>query len=304
MKKILVIGSLNMDLVVKVKSLPKLGETILGNSLYENPGGKGANQAIAASRLGGDVTMIGKLGNDNYGNQLLENLKINNIKTKGIIRSDNPTGTAIIEVDEEGHNHIVVIAGSNMKLEKEDIDSKIDLIKESDIVILQQEIPLETVKYAMELSKKNGKVTMLNPAPAVKIDDEMLNLADYLILNETELELAADIGKLSVSDYPNVIKGLKNRGSKEIILTLGEKGGIYTELEEIKEYKALTVKAVDTTAAGDSFIGAFALRIAEGAEIEEALNFAVGVSALTVTKMGAQQSLPTREELKKFLENK
>lgn len=304
MKKILVIGSLNMDLVAKVKYLPKLGETILGDALYENPGGKGANQAVAAARLGGNVKMIGKIGSDNYGNQLLENLKNNNIGTEGIIRCSETTGTAIIEVDGEGNNHIVVIAGSNMKLSREDIDSKINLIEESDIIILQQEIPMETVRYSLEISKKNNKITILNPAPAFKITEEILKLVDYLVLNETELELAVDRGKISETDYSEIMKYFKMKGSKDIILTLGEKGGIYTEAEDIKEYKALTVKAVDSTAAGDSFIGAFALKIAEGALISDALSFAVSVSALTVTRMGAQESLPTREELEIFLKSR
>jgi ribokinase len=303
-KQILVIGSLNMDLVVKVEKLPKLGETILGETLYENPGGKGANQAVAAAKLGGRVSMIGKLGNDNYGEQLLLNLKNNNIKTDGIIRCKDITGTAVIEVDSAGNNSIVVIPGSNLKLSKEDIDSMDKLIDESDIVILQQEIPMETVEYSLKQASEKGKVTILNPAPAVKIKEEILNYTDYLILNETELELISGRESIPETEYIQAIKELKNKGAKNIILTLGEKGGMYTEGEEIKDYKALVVKAVDTTAAGDSFIGAFALKIAEDETVSKALDFAVGVSALTVTRSGAQQSLPTQEELELFLKSK
>ncbi|ACZ10465.1 Ribokinase [Sebaldella termitidis] len=304
MKHILVIGSLNMDLVVKVEKLPKLGETILGETLYENPGGKGANQAVAAAKLGGNVSMIGKLGKDNYGEQLLLNLKSNNIKTEGIIRCDDITGTAVIEVDSKGNNSIVVIPGSNLKLSKEDLDSASDLIDKADIVILQQEIPMETVEYALELAAEKGKITILNPAPAVKISEKVLAATDFLILNETELEIISGKESIPETEYIYTINELRNKGAKNIILTLGEKGGMYTEGEEIKEYKALKVTAVDTTAAGDSFIGAFALKLAENAGVSDALEFAVGVSALTVTRSGAQQSLPTQEELKLFLESK
>ena len=304
MKQILVIGSLNMDLVVKVEKLPKLGETILGETLYENPGGKGANQAVAAAKLGGNVSMIGKLGNDNYGEQLLLNLKNNNIKTEGIIRCSDITGTAVIEVDNDGNNSIVVIPGSNSKLSKEDLDSAAELLDKADIVILQQEIPMDTVEYALEQAAKRGKTTILNPAPAVEISDKILDATDFLILNETELEIVSGKESIPETEYIDAIKELRNKGAKNIILTLGEKGGMYTEGEETREYKALKVKAVDTTAAGDSFIGAFALKLAQDASVSDALEFAVGVSALTVTRSGAQQSLPTQEELKLFLESK
>ena len=302
MKKILVVGSLNMDLVVRVQNLPKLGETILGDAFYENPGGKGANQAVAAARLGAHVSMIGKIGKDAYGSALLENLGKNDIDTDGIIISDVITGRAVIEVDSMGNNNIVVIPGSNMELTKEDIDEKKEIMEKADIVILQQEIPISTVEYVLEQAKKSGKITILNPAPAQKIEDNILKLVDYLILNETELELITGSETIKDEEYPNIINDLQKRGSKNIILTLGEKGGIYTEENEINAYKALKVKAVDTTAAGDSFIGAFALKLAEGRKIEEAVNFAVAVSALTVTKIGAQQSLPTKVEINEFLE--
>lgn len=302
MKKILVVGSLNMDLVVRVQNLPKLGETILGDAFYENPGGKGANQAVAAARLGAHVSMIGKIGKDAYGTALLENLKKNDIDTDGIIISDVITGRAVIEVDSMGNNNIVVIPGSNMELTKEDIDEKREIMENSDIVILQQEIPINTVEYVLKQAKKSGKITILNPAPAQKIEDDILKLVDYLILNETELELITGNDTIKDEEYPNIINDLQERGSKNIILTLGEKGGIYSEEDEINTYKALKVKAVDTTAAGDSFIGAFALKLAEEAKTEEAVNFAVAVSALTVTKIGAQQSLPTKTEVSEFLE--
>ena len=291
-----------MDLVVNVQNLPKLGETILGDTFYENPGGKGANQAVAAARLGGNVTMIGKIGRDVYGKVLLENLENNNIDIKGIIISDTLTGRAIIEVDNNGDNHIVVIPGSNAELTNEEITDKKEIIENSDIIILQQEIPIKTVEFVLELGKKLGKTTILNPAPAQKIEDEILKLVDYLILNETELELITGNSKIKDDEYPKVIKDLQERGSKNIILTLGEKGGMYTKGKELCSYKAMKVKAVDSTAAGDSFIGAFALKLSEGVNISESIEFAVGISALTVTKIGAQQSLPTMKELELFLE--
>lgn len=291
-----------MDLVVNVQNLPKLGETILGDTFYENPGGKGANQAVAVARLGGNVSMIGKIGKDPYGKMLLENLKSNNININGIIISDILTGRAIIEVDNNGNNHIVTIPGSNAELTKEEILDNKKIIEESDIVILQQEIPIKTVEFLLELSKKLGKITILNPAPAQKIENEVLKLVDYLILNETELELITDKDIIKDEEYPEVIKILQERGSKNIVLTLGSKGGMYTKDKELNSYKAMKVKAVDTTAAGDSFIGAFALKLSEGKNISDSIEFAIGISALTVTKIGAQQSLPTMEELELFLE--
>ena len=302
MKKILVVGSLNMDMTAQVENLPKLGETILGHTFYESPGGKGANQAVSAGRLGADVTIIGKVGDDVYGKKLTDNLKINRVKTDGIVVSkEKGTGKALIVVDSNGDNMIVVLPESNSELTTADIDSKIELVKAADMLVLQHEIPLETVKYVLELGKKYGKINILNPAPAFKLDDSILELIDYLVLNETELEIITGRENIPENEYMSYCEKLLDKKVKNIVLTLGEKGGIYINKENKYEYKALKVKAVDTTAAGDSFLGGFLLKLSEEESVENAITYAAGVSALTVTKEGAQNSLPSKDEVEKFL---
>ena len=303
MKKALVIGSLNMDMTVKVEELPKLGETIFGNDFYESCGGKGANQAVAVSKLGMKTEMIGMVGKDSQGEKLIQNLNKYAIISDNVIKSDELTGRAIITVDKKGDNNIIVIPGSNFKITKEHIQAKQDVIASSDVVILQNEIPSETVEFSLLKAKELGKITIFNPAPARKLSGEVFKNTDYLILNETEMEEIFEI-KFNDEEYTEKISIKKKEyGIKNIILTLGDKGSIlFSEDNNIKKYDVYKVKAVDTTAAGDSFIGAFTMKICEIGNPDEAIKYATAVSAIVVTRQGAQDSIPTREEIEKFIE--
>lgn len=303
MKKALVIGSLNMDMTVKVEELPKLGETIFGNDFYESCGGKGANQAVAVSKLGMKTEMIGMVGKDSQGEKLIQNLNKYGIISDNVIKSDELTGRAIITVDRKGDNNIIVIPGSNFKITKEHIQDKQDVIASSDVVILQNEIPADTVEFSLLKAKELGKITIFNPAPARKLSGEVFKNTDYLILNETEMEEIFEI-KFNDEEYTEKISIKKKEyGIKNIILTLGDKGSIlFSEDNNIKKYDVYKVKAVDTTAAGDSFIGAFTMKICEIGNPDEAIKYATAVSAIVVTRQGAQDSIPTREEIEKFIE--
>ena len=303
MKKALVIGSLNMDMTVKVEELPKLGETIFGNDFYESCGGKGANQAVAVSKLGMKTEMIGMVGKDSQGEKLIQNLNKYGIISDNVIKSDELTGRAIITVDKKGDNNIIVIPGSNFKITKEHIQAKQDVIASSDVVILQNEIPSETVEFSLLKAKELGKITIFNPAPARKLSEKVFKNTDYLILNETEMEEIFEI-EFNDKEYTEKISGKKKEyGIKNIILTLGDKGSIlFSEDNNIKKYDVYKVKAVDTTAAGDSFIGAFTMKICEIGNPDEAIKYATAVSAIVVTRQGAQDSIPTREEIEKFIE--
>ena len=303
MKKALVIGSLNMDMTVKVEELPKLGETIFGNDFYESCGGKGANQAVAVSKLGMKTEMIGMVGKDSQGEKLIQNLNKYGIISDNVIKSDELTGRAIITVDKKGDNNIIVIPGSNFKITKEHIQDKQDVIASSDVVILQNEIPFDTVEFSLLKAKELGKITIFNPAPARKLSGEVFKNTDYLILNETEMEEIFEI-KFNDEEYTEKISIKKKEyGIKNIILTLGDKGSIlFSEDNNIKKYDVYKVKAVDTTAAGDSFIGAFTMKICEIGNPDEAIKYATAVSAIVVTRQGAQDSIPTREEIEKFIE--
>lgn len=305
MKKALVIGSLNMDITAKVKNLPKLGETIFSNNFYESCGGKGANQAVAISKLGMKTEMIGMVGTDEQGENLINNLKKYNVKSDNIIRRPGLTGRAIILVDENGNNSIVVIPGNNFKITEKDIDEKVNIINESDIIILQNEIPLKVVGYILKKSKELNKVTVFNPAPATCLNDDIYRNTDYLILNETEMEEIFSISLENNKYIEKLLNEKKLKNIKNIILTLGESGSILFDSEDnIKKYEAYKVKAIDTTAAGDSFIGAFVLKLCETGNKEQAIKYATAVSAIVVTKQGAQDSIPTTEEIEIFIENR
>lgn len=303
MGDITVIGSLNMDLVTNVENMPKVGETIIGSDFKEIPGGKGANQAVAIARLGGKVNMIGKVGDDGFGKTLLDSLKKDKINIDSVkIEKNTPTGVAIITVNGEGDNSIVVIPGANFKVCKEDIENNIETIEKSKMVIFQLEIPLETVKYGLKRSKELGKYTVLNPAPAKSLDEEMIKNIDLLIPNETELEVLSQMKIKDEKDFVNASKRLIEKGVKALIITMGEKGAFYIDKNCVKKFESKKVNAVDTTAAGDSFIGGVVSYLSKGREIDEAISFASKVGAITVTRKGAQSSLPYLEEVLAFKE--
>lgn len=300
MKKICVIGSLNMDLVVNVDEMPKKGQTLIGSAFKEVPGGKGANQAVAMARLGADIRMIGKVGKDSFGETLINQLKSDKVNTKYIHREDCASGVAMITVDKNAENSIVVAPGANFKVLEKDIDKCIEAIDESDIVVLQLETPINTIKYALQKSKELGKYTILNPAPAVKLEDSIIENVDLLTPNETELEILSGVKIESEDDIKKAADVLIEKGVKELIVTLGSKGSLYINKDNTKLKKSYKVEAIDTTAAGDSYTGALAVAFAQDKNIDEAMDFASKVGALAVTKEGAQSSLPTMEDVNNF----
>ena len=300
MKKICVIGSLNMDLVVNVDEMPRKGQTLIGGNFKEVPGGKGANQAVAIARLGGDVSMIGKVGNDGFGQTLINQLKADNVKTDYIEIENCSSGVAMITVDKNAENSIVVAPGANFRALREDIDKCIEGIKESDIVVVQLETPLDTIKYALQESKKLGKYTILNPAPAVKLDDDIIKNVDLLTPNETELEILSGVKIENEDDIKKAADVMIQKGVKQLIVTLGSKGSLYIDKDNMKFKKSYKVDALDTTAAGDSYTGALSVGFSQNKDIEEAMDFASRVGALCVMKEGAQTSLPTIQDVLNF----
>jgi ribokinase len=298
--RIVVVGSLNMDIVVNVEELPNEGETLLGTKMSEIPGGKGANQAVAIGKLQQPACMIGKVGTDHYGTRLLASLRENHIETAYIQNAKQSTGIAVITVDSKGKNHIIVVPGANFALTPEDIWQQREAIEKSEIVILQLEIPLETVVYTLQLAKQLGKTTILNPAPAKMLTEDVLKHVDILIPNEHELSKLTGIELQDESDLRKATEYLIDKGVKALIVTLGEKGCCYVEKDTMKMYPAFQVEAKDTTAAGDSFIGGFVASYVEYKNIDLAIEQAQKVAAITVTREGAQTSLPTLEEVNNF----
>ena len=301
MKKIVVIGSSNTDLIAKVKNFPAAGETVQGISYMQAMGGKGANQAMAAHKLGGDVSFITSLGDDSNGQHALAYYKNEGLKvSSSLIVEDIPSGTAIILVDEQGENCIVINPGANQKLSPSYIERIEGKIVEADILVLQMEIPYETVKAVCRLSTKYDKQLILNVAPARKIDEEILKNVNVLLVNETEAETISGekidlIGKVAIVDK------LLSMGPATIILTLGKAGCFFKNEQESFHINAFAVDAIDTTAAGDTFCGALASEIAKGHSWKQALVFATAASAICVTKMGAQPSIPSEKAVNTFL---
>ncbi len=298
-KKILVIGSLNMDMVIPVKELPQRGETILGGSPDYIPGGKGANQACAAGKLGGTVTMLGKVGRDAMGQSLKENLAAAGVDVSHVEETpDAPTGMAVIYVSEGGSNSIVVIPGANSLCDRAYIEANEELIAASDIVVLQLEIPYEAVFQAIRLAKKHGRLVVLNPAPAPdSLPEEVIASLDYFTPNETELARIAGMPVGGVEEAIAAGKALVARGVGTVLATLGEAGALLVTAEEARVIPTLRVKAVDTTAAGDTFHGAFVTALGEGMEEAAAIAFGNKAAAISVTRKGAQTSIPSRQEV-------
>ncbi|WP_040207353.1 ribokinase [Neobacillus jeddahensis] len=302
MKKIVVIGSFMTDLVVQTPKVPVEGETIIGTTFNRFTGGKGANQAVAAARLGGDVTMIGKLGEDDFGREHIDALQAENINHDSILfDSGASTGVGNVVIDRNGNNRIIVVPGANLNLTERDIETFENVIIDSDIVVLQLEVPMATVYKSIELANKHGKTIILNPAPAQPIDPNYMDKVDYFVPNETEASLLTNIEVNSLETAEQAAEALLVQGYKNVIITLGSKGVMFKNNTEMKFVKAYTVKAVDTTAAGDSFIGSFAYGLSNHMSIGQSLNLAVAASALTVTKLGAQPSLPKMDDVNELM---
>lgn len=301
MEKIVVIGSSNTDLITKVKKFPAPGETIEGVAFMQAMGGKGANQALAAHRAGGNVSFITCLGNDANGQNALKYYRDEKLNVSASLIIDNvPSGTAMIWVDEKGENCIVITPGANKELSSEYILKVETEITTADMVVLQMEIPYNTVKTVCELAHRQHKKVMLNVAPARRIDAGLMNLIDILVVNETEAEIISgekinDIGEEAMVDK------LLALGAKTVVLTLGKKGCFLKNEHEFYMAPAFHVKALDTTAAGDTFCGALAAGLSRGYSWKEALKFATAAAAICVTRMGAQPSIPTEKEIHEFL---
>ncbi len=299
MKNILVIGSTNIDIIARVSHLPVPGETVGNAVLSEAFGGKGANQAIAAARAGGNVTFVTCMGKDEKGHQALKNFQNDKINTKYISEVDKShTGTALIFVDDKGENFIAVAPEANRFMDKKKVDQLQDVIRNAGLIILQLEIPYETVVYVIELAKKYRKKVLLNPVPARKMEDRVLQSVDYLILNESEVKILTGRDKGS---YQTLGETLLQKGTENIILTLGSKGAYVCSRKLKKHVGGFVVVPVDTTAAGDTFCGAFAASILTNDDLPDAVRFANAAAALSVTKLGAQPSIPYRNEIETFL---
>lgn len=316
MASILVVGSLNADLVVRAPRFPQPGETISGGDLQVIPGGKGANQAVAAARLGARTSMLGRVGRDNFGNFLLDNLQTNHVDSSLVQRDDASTGTAIIVVDADGQNSIVLSPGANGKVSPADVEHA--SFSTFDLLLLQLEIPTPTVLRAAQLARQNGVYVLLNPAPARPLPNDLIALADFIIPNETELSLLTGMDMRDIPSTEAAARKLLEHGAQNVIVTLGSKGALFVDTSTSTHVETFKVDVVDTTAAGDAFIGGFAVKLLERSKrsltpvdategesyaehIEEAVRYGCACGALACTKFGAQPSLPAKEEVEKFI---
>lgn len=300
MKKILVLGSLNMDLVTQVDHIPKTGETILGQGMDLIPGGKGANQALAISKLGGQVAMVGRVGQDAYGKILVDNLASQGVQTKGVKALEGQSsGLAFIMVSGDGDNSIVVIPGANSMVTHHMVSD--ELLESVDMILCQMEIPLDAIEHIMIRAGRKGVTRILNPAPAGYLSKELLGNLDMIIPNENEFMALTGKDPRNAKELEAGMNYFFTCGLKEVIVTLGSHGAVYqSKVGKKIHVDAYKVNAVDTTAAGDSFIGGFLSRLAMGWAGEEAMDYGMMVGALTVSRKGAQSSLPTEEEVDTF----
>ena len=304
MARIAAIGSLNMDLVVRASRIPKPGETILGaDDLQRIPGGKGANQAYASARLGAEVAMIGRVGDDVFGKQLISNLRKVGVDTHHITRdSDAPTGIALIVVEEGGQNSIVVSPGANGRVSPVNVSWAEEAIRSASLILLQLEIPLPSVIKAAQCAKNHGVKVILNPAPAQQLPEELLSLTDILIPNEREAAMLSGCDVGTDDGIRQAASGLCQSGVKTTIMTRGNRGATLMTENEIEHFPAFPIKPIDTTAAGDAFVGNFAVAFVEGRPLTEAVRCGNAAGALASTKSGAQPSMPGRDDLDKMLQ--
>lgn len=303
MKKILVVGSANVDFVVAVKRAPQVGETILCESFEQVPGGKGANQAYACGRLGASTTFLNVVGDDSLGQTLIENMKRADVHTEAIGQTDKaPTGMAIVCVNAEGNNSIIVVPGANSCCDESYLAANRHLFEESGIVLIQMEIPCQSVYYAIRLARQLGKIIILNPAPAPEyIPDEVYGMLDFLTPNESEFKALTGCPSDEVEEIVRYSAGLLEKGVKNIVVTLGGRGALLVNKEGHELFQTPNVPVKDTTAAGDTFNAALARKLADGCGCREAIIFANHASALSVSRKGAQTSIPSYTEVLDFM---
>ncbi|WP_455628419.1 ribokinase [Parabacteroides chinchillae] len=299
--RILVVGSSNTDMVIKTEHLPRPGETVLGGTFFMNPGGKGANQAVAISRLGGKVSFVCKTGSDIFGHQSQQLFEEEGIDTSYIFSDpNNPSGVALITVDAHAENCIVVASGANANLLPSDLAQAIEAIDEADLILMQLEIPMETVEYVAEIAYRKNKKVILNPAPACPLPSSLLQHLYMITPNETEAEMISGIKITDEISAGEAAKRISDMGVQCVIITLGSKGALVYQDSVVDIIPALKVNAVDTTAAGDIFNGALTVALSEGRDLPDAVRFACKASAISVTRVGAQSSAPYRNEVDIF----
>ena len=299
--KVVVFGSLNMDLVVRVPRMPQAGETLSAHGFLTNPGGKGANQAVACARQGGKVLMVGRVGDDGFGTQLRAAVVAQGVDAAGVATTPGvSTGVAMIMVDDSAQNCIAVVPGANASVSVADAEGMREWLADAGLLLLQLEVPMASVLRAAGIAREAGRTVLLNPAPAQALPEELWPLLDILVLNETEAQL---LSGLSVVDMHNAVDAaalLLRRGPRDVIVTLGEQGVVWASAVGTRHFEARKVQAVDTTAAGDTFIGALGALLVEGRSMGEALAHAIRAAAICVTRAGAQASMPSREEVERL----
>ena len=306
-KPIVVVGSLNADLVTRLQRFPAPGETLTALDFQKFSGGKGANQAYAAGRLGGAVHMVGRVGNDGYGEWLVEQLRDGGVDTDHVSRDNNAaTGMAFINLDASGQNQIVIVGGANAAVSPDDLSASADLFADAGYVLLQLETPMPAVVAAARMAKASGAEVILDPAPAAELPDELLQLVDWLTPNETELATLVRLQSppsdaMDVEETARHARALQHRGVKQVIVKRRDAGALWVDGDTQHVWSGFTVKAVDTVAAGDVWNGAFAVALSEGQTPDGAGRFANAAAALSVTRAGAQASMPSRPEVDTFL---
>lgn len=301
------IGSLNMDLVVRIPTIPKPGETLLGGIYHTYPGGKGSNQAVAAARLGAQVYMIGCVGKDSFGEELRAALADESIDITHVnVHPEESTGVALIQVDEQGKNSISVASGANLCLSSADVERAFKSIGKFDALVMPLEIPLEAVATAARIASGQGALVILNPAPAQVLAPELLSRVDVLVPNEFEIAVMTGLTIQSDADLQQAAEKLHQQGLKHLLVTLGSRGSFYSHRNPIESmiFPAKSVQAIDTTAAGDCFVGALTVGLCEGKDMSSAVEFASAAAAISVTRFGAQPSLPRRNEVDQFLQER
>lgn len=300
-QRIIVLGSSNTDFVIKADHLPQKGETIIGGNFFMNPGGKGANQAVAASRLGGRVTLISKIGTDLFGKALLKVFEEEGINTAFVFTdTEHATGIALITVDKNGDNCIVVSSGANAILLPADLRDAAEAINEFSLVLMQLETPLETVEYVAAAAYKKGARIILNPAPSKPLTDSLLSTIFILTPNRKEAEYLSGIAITGIESAAAAARKIASRGAHSVMITLGADGVLVLSEDEIVHIPAIKVDAIDTTAAGDVFNGALAVCLSEGKTVLEAAKYACKAAAISVTRMGAQSSAPYTIDLQQL----